>query len=135
MYLDFARIRSIFYRSFFYVTLFSLFRYCFPREREVYFLLERWSFVYHYCLLILSTLWFLSLALILDHLVLFLLVFTGPWMVTTTIVVLVFFVPHIKVYFAFFFIYPSIFGCSFMLQAQRNCLRRLKWMHFAHRPL
>ena len=58
----------------FYVTVFYLFCYCFPLERVVYYLLETSIILFCYCcFLVLSALWFSSLALNVSHLVLFLL--------------------------------------------------------------
>ena len=63
----------------FYVTVFYLFCHCVSWERVVCFLLETSVILScYYCFLVLSALWFLSLALNVGHLVLFLL-FTCPY--------------------------------------------------------
>ena len=61
--------------------LFYLFCYCFPWERVIYYLLETSVILLCYCyFLVLSALWFSSLALNVGHLVLFLLFLNVLWL-------------------------------------------------------
>ena len=81
---------------------FTLFCYCFPWERVVYYLDETSVILFCYCcFLVLSALWLLSLALYVCHLALFLLFYLSLDCYYHCF--LVFFVPHIQL------VYPYIF--------------------------
>ena len=135
------------------MTVSNLFCYCFPWERLLVardYLLETSVILFCYCcLLVLSALWSLSLALIVGHLVLlklffpvlgvqwflslvhfFLFLFWFPaisvafWHCSlltscflTTTIVLVFFVPHVKLVYLALFLLLSIFKVSFCTRA------------------
>ena len=97
---------NICYRSQFalYVTVFYLFCYCFPWERVVYYLLETSVILFCLCcFLVLSVLSFLSLALNVGHLVLFLLFYLSLDYYYH------FFFSHIKLVYLAFFLLSSKF--------------------------